>query len=538
MKRHFKLLSILLSSLIITSVLFSCTDILSGASETIKTGEILDADIIESIIEAEAVDTTDKYPVDTFEDGSLIVYWLKGGSVWHKSLSCSSISNAGIENLLSGSISDAFIAGKERSCKNCSYDVEYTFSSDTVALVTETEVTTDRYPKNYDAEGQLTVYWIDGGSVWHESTKCSVVMDADPGKLNSGSAYDAYYAGKLRACNKCSADSEIVITDVTTEERTLTEVTTTKEYYKEYDLSGDIIVYWLENGSVWHESRYCSVIMSADPGRLHSGKASDAYYSGRKRPCAVCSLDSSVDVSELTTDEIISTVAETSNPYPKDHDPSGEIIVYWLENGSVWHESRYCSVIMSADPGRVHSGKASDAYYSGRKRPCAVCSLDSSVDVSEFTTDEIISTVAETSNPYPKDHDPSGEIIVYWLTNGSVWHESKNCGVLVKADVSVICFGDVYEAYYAGKIRACKICSYDSTIEIHKDFITSDAETTTNLPVQTEQISDMVYWVENGSVWHTSKHCSSLARTDEDDIFCGSVAEAKKEGKERECKRC
>lgn len=45
------------------------------------------------------------------------VFWLEGGTVWHKSLSCPSLK--GKENILSGTERDAIAAGKEHLCKRC-----------------------------------------------------------------------------------------------------------------------------------------------------------------------------------------------------------------------------------------------------------------------------------------------------------------------------------------------------------------------------------------------------------------------------------
>ena len=54
------------------------------------------------------------------QDGKLLVYWTKSGSVWHESASCSSLANTPIENLVCGSEDEALSAGKERACKKCS----------------------------------------------------------------------------------------------------------------------------------------------------------------------------------------------------------------------------------------------------------------------------------------------------------------------------------------------------------------------------------------------------------------------------------
>ncbi|MEE0970282.1 MAG: hypothetical protein U0M06_13005 [Clostridia bacterium] len=46
-----------------------------------------------------------------------VVWWTKGGSVWHANRECSSISDS--NEVFSGSIKDAEAAEKERGCKRC-----------------------------------------------------------------------------------------------------------------------------------------------------------------------------------------------------------------------------------------------------------------------------------------------------------------------------------------------------------------------------------------------------------------------------------
>jgi len=55
-------------------------------------------------------------------------------------------------------------------------------------------------------------------------------------------------------------------------------------------------------------------------------------------------------------------------------------------------------------------------------------------------------------------------------------------------------------------------------------------ETTGLKPINEEQI---VYWVDDGEVYHLSKDCRALSRSD--DIHSGTIAES---GKERVCKIC
>jgi predicted nucleic acid-binding Zn ribbon protein len=88
---------------------------------------------------------------------------------------------------------------------------------DTELTPTETTVESDesKYPKTYNDKGELIVYWLEGGSVWHESAKCGTVINAEASKLHSGTPYEAYSNGKERACKTCSSDSTVVITETT-----------------------------------------------------------------------------------------------------------------------------------------------------------------------------------------------------------------------------------------------------------------------------------------------------------------------------------
>ncbi len=57
-----------------------------------------------------------RIPEDTDADG-MTVYWTAGGSVWHEEKSCSALANS--KNILSGSVNEARLAGKNRGCKRC-----------------------------------------------------------------------------------------------------------------------------------------------------------------------------------------------------------------------------------------------------------------------------------------------------------------------------------------------------------------------------------------------------------------------------------
>ncbi|MBQ8509146.1 MAG: hypothetical protein IJ493_04480 [Clostridia bacterium] len=61
-----------------------------------------------------AVPETTAAPSQSTEN---VVYWVKNGEVWHLRENCPSLSRS--KDILSGSVSDAMNAGKERVCKRC-----------------------------------------------------------------------------------------------------------------------------------------------------------------------------------------------------------------------------------------------------------------------------------------------------------------------------------------------------------------------------------------------------------------------------------
>ncbi len=471
MKKHIKLILSLIISVILVLFVFGCSDIFDGEETTLSSGEVLGIDAIESIIDAQVHDTTEKYPTDTYTDGSLIVYWLKNGGVWHKSLNCQSVSSADKENIFSGTINEAIESGKTRGCKNCSSDIQYAVESDknietTVSATHEVESTTDsatqesdvtvhKYPKEYLPNGKLKVYWLSGGSVWHESRECQTVRSADANVVKYGTVQEAYYGGKLRPCKTCSYDSVVDIETITTAVDLTTAAVTDEPYPKEYDSDGNVIVYWLTGGSVWHESRECQTVRGADASVVKYGTVQEAYYGGKLRPCKTCSYDSVVDIETITTAVDLTTTAVTDEPYPKEYDSDGNVIVYWLTGGSVWHESRECSTVKKADPNAVISGNAYDAYYAGKTRACKVCAEDSAIFIDEnqitAATSELVTTEQFT--------DTQTSDTVYWVKNGSVWHVNINCSSLKRTSEEDIISGSIQEAEEQGKERACKRCS-------------------------------------------------------------------------------
>ena len=139
----------------------------------------------------------------------------------------------------------------------------------------------------------------------------------------------------------------------------------------------------------------------------------------------------------------------------------------------------------------------------------------------------------------------NGELIVYWLPNGSVWHASANCSSVERA--TAVESGYISDAMSKGKDRSCKLCSAD----IDYVIATGNSESTMNIePTEPEQETDkyskeyaedgslIVFWTNSGSVWHQSSHCSSLANTAKENLICGSEDQAVAAGKERVCKKC
>lgn len=189
--------------------LLSCIDRLYGFDTDLPTGELLTPEMIESIIDAATVEVSEKYPIETSENGEIIIYWLPGGSVWHVSKNCSSVAKADPENVRSGSVANAITEGKDRPCKICAGEIEYDISYTDIGAQNTNEpesvaVTTSGYHKVYSEDGRLLVYWTKNGSVWHESVECPSLANSDKSSLASGSEDAAVEAGKERVCKKCS----------------------------------------------------------------------------------------------------------------------------------------------------------------------------------------------------------------------------------------------------------------------------------------------------------------------------------------------
>lgn len=198
-------------ALLLSALLTSCIDRLYGFETDYSTGIPLTPEMIESIIDAATITEVEKYTAETDESGNLIVYWLPGGSVWHTSKNCSSLAKASADDVSNGSIGEAVSEGKDRPCKVCSEELSYTVESNDGYVSNEASQElsvgveeTLKYPNDYSDDGNLLVYWTKSGSVWHESSSCSSLINTPKENLICGSEEEAISAGKDRACKKCS----------------------------------------------------------------------------------------------------------------------------------------------------------------------------------------------------------------------------------------------------------------------------------------------------------------------------------------------
>ena len=153
----------------------------------------------------------------------------------------------------------------------------------------------------------------------------------------------------------------------------------------------------------------------------------------------------------------------------------------------------------------------------------------------------------EITEKYPVETDANGIEIVFWFEGGSVWHISQSCSTVKKSDPTKVYSGTVQDALQNGKQRPCKICGANVEYpEFTESTTYADSELETSPVTETDKYhkeynedgSIRVFWLDSGKVWHESRYCSSLARSDPDKIIHGSVDDAVSAGKERVCKNC
>lgn len=172
---------------------------------------------------------------------------------------------------------------------------------------------------------------------------------------------------------------------------------------------------------------------------------------------------------------------------------------------------------------------------------CAVSEGPASSDsglVSMFR--EKLTEEAELSSSENTQILPSGiddDATVYWVKSGSVYHRDPDCAQLRRS--SDIMSGT---AAQSGKNSACRFCCGKSEDNAEETKLPSgNAESTgstesggsANITETIPDESQTVYWTPGGSVYHSSKSCPSLAKSE--NVKSGTVKES---GKSRLCKKC
>ena len=172
---------------------------------------------------------------------------------------------------------------------------------------------------------------------------------------------------------------------------------------------------------------------------------------------------------------------------------------------------------------------------------CAVSESPASSDsglVSMFR--EKLTEEAELSSSENTQILPSGiddDATVYWVKSGSVYHRDPDCAQLRRS--SDIMSGT---AAQSGKNVACRFCCGKSEDNAEETKLPSgNAESTgstesggsANITETIPDESQTVYWTPGGSVYHSSKSCPSLAKSE--NVKSGTVKES---GKSRLCKKC
>ena len=172
---------------------------------------------------------------------------------------------------------------------------------------------------------------------------------------------------------------------------------------------------------------------------------------------------------------------------------------------------------------------------------CAVSESPASSDsglVSMFR--EKLTEEAELSSSENTQILPSGiddDATVYWVKSGSVYHRDPDCAQLRRS--SDIMSGT---AAQSGKNFACRFCCGKSEDNAEETKLPSgNAESTgstesggsANITETIPDESQTVYWTPGGSVYHSSKSCPSLEKSE--NVKSGTVKES---GKSRLCKKC
>ncbi len=111
------------------------------------------------------------------------------------------------------------------------------------------------------------VFWTKSGTLWHASYKCSYIANSKT--VYHGSVEDAMLAGKVKACERCSA--------------ALAEQDIWEQLEKNSVLDGD--VFFTREGEVWHSSENCNALGQE---RVYHGSRAIAILLGKTVACNEC----------------------------------------------------------------------------------------------------------------------------------------------------------------------------------------------------------------------------------------------------------
>lgn len=322
----------------------------------------------------------------------------------------------------------------------------------------ETEEITSgsKYPKSYNEKGELIVYWLDSGSVWHESINCGTVSKADPSKLHSGTPNEAYSSGKERACKTCSADSTVEIVETTR----ISETTRTPDTTRAPETTRKP-----ETTKAPETTRVPETTKTPETSRVPETTKTPETT----RTPETTKIPETTSVSETTN------TPEINDDFTSDL--NNNITVYWFDAGNVWHFSLDCWTLKNIPNSVLHQGLPMDAYISGMARACKACIGGEIIDPYETIPTPEITTTPETTNTPDNADNPNDTRIVYWVTEGYVWHYNHKCRTLDKTEANLIYSGSASEAKAIGKERACKVCADGSTIETHETTIEPEITT-------------------------------------------------------------
>lgn len=115
---------------------------------------------------------------------------------------------------------------------------------------------------------------------------------------------------------------------------------------------------------------------------LYSFTGCAEYFYPEKEPYAgeVITPDQIAEISEsiaeskaiAESEKAANIEAVTEPPFVPETDVQGNVVVYWTENGSVWHINLRCASLSRSV--KIESGSEDLALNSGKERLCKKCS--------------------------------------------------------------------------------------------------------------------------------------------------------------------